>query len=160
MKKEMIHKAISVLFALYVAVLFFILFLYGGRTGNQFGLEVFSKEHLDMMNYIPFATLFSFFERANKGSINMDIVVRNLLANLLMFIPMGMALPVLFEKKFDKCWKLVIFVTVLVLMIEIMQFITFFGSADIDDLILNVFGAIVGYGIVQIKFVRRLLKLS
>lgn len=50
------------------------------------------------------------------------------------------------------------FVTALVLVIEIIQFITFLGSADIDDLILNVLGAAIGYGIVRLKVVRRLLK--
>lgn len=158
MKKSVIDRGIAVLFALYIVVLFYILFLYGGRAGNQFGLEVFSEKHFKMVNCIPFATIFSFIKRAYESSINIDIVVRNIAANILMFLPMGMALPVLFEKKFDKCWKLLLFVTALVLAIEIIQFVTFLGSADIDDLILNVLGAAVGYGIVQLKFVRRLLK--
>lgn len=160
MKKEMIKKTITVLFVIYIAMLFFILFLYGGRGGNQFGLEVFSKEHFDMVNYIPFATIFSFLERVNENSINIDIVVRNIAANLMMFIPMGMALPVLFEKKFDKCWKVLLFVAILVLVIETIQFVTFSGLVDIDDLILNVLGAIIGYGIVHLKIVRSILKLS
>ena len=90
----------------------------------------------------------------------MDIVVRNMAANLLMFIPMGMALPVLFEKKFNKLWKMMAFMLVLVSMIEVIQFITFYGSADIDDLILNVVSAAIGYGIVHLNFVRKILKLS
>lgn len=160
MKKETIKKGISILFLLYIAVLFYILFLYGARNGNQFGLELFSKEHFNMVNYIPFATILSFLERANESSINIDIVVRNMAANLLMFIPMGMALPVLFEKKFNKLWKILLFGIILVLIIEVIQFITFFGSADIDDLILNVVSIVIGYGIVQFNFVRELLKLS
>lgn len=90
----------------------------------------------------------------------MNIVVRNMAANLLMFVPMGMALPVLFEEKFNKLWKMMIFMIALVSIIEVIQFITFSGSADIDDLILNTVSAVVGYGIVQLKFVRRILKLS
>lgn len=158
MKKETIKKVITILFILYISVLFLI--LYGGRRGNLFEIGMFSKEHLEMVNYIPFATIISFFERASEGSINMNIVVRNMAANLLMFIPMGMALPVLFEKTFDKLWKMVVFMLVLVLMIEVIQFITFYGSADIDDLVLNVLSAMIGYGIVQMKFVRKMLKLA
>lgn len=158
MKKETIKKAITILFILYIPVLFLI--LYGGRRGNLFGIEVFSKEHFEMVNIMPFATIISFFERAAEGSINMNIVVRNMAANLLMFIPMGMALPVLFEKVFDKLWKMIVFMLVLVSMIEVIQFITFYGSADIDDLILNVLSAMIGYGIVQMKFVRKILKLA
>lgn len=158
MKKQVIDKVIAVLFALYLVVLIYILFLYGGRMGNPFELELFSKQHFRMVNCIPFATISTFIKRAYENTINIDIVVRNLAANILMFIPMGMALPVLFEKTFDKFWKFLLFVTALVLIIEIIQFVTFLGSADIDDLILNVLGGSVGYGIVKLKFVQRLLK--
>ena len=160
MKKETIKKTVSILFVLYIAVLSVILFFGRVGIGNQFGLGIFSKEHFEMVNYIPFATIVSFFERANEGSINMNIVVRNMAANLLMFIPMGMALPVLYEEKFNKLWKMIIFTIVLVTIIEVVQFITFAGSADIDDLILNTVSAVVGYGIVRLKFVRRILKLA
>lgn len=67
MKKQTIKKAVLILFVLYIVVLFYILFLYGGRKGNQFGIELFSKEHFAMVNYIPFATTFSFIERAAAG---------------------------------------------------------------------------------------------
>jgi len=160
MKKETIKKAVFILFVLYIPVLFFILFLYRFRMVNHFEIELFSKEHFEMVNLMPFATIISFFERAAEGSINMNIVVRNMAANLLMFIPMGMALPVLFEKKFNKLWKMIVFMLILVSMIEVIQFITFYGSADIDDLILNVLSAVIGYGIVQMKFVRKMLKLA
>lgn len=160
MKKETINKIISILFVLYIVVLVYILFLYGGRKGNLFEVELFSKEHFAMVNYVPFSTIISFIERAIEGSINMDIVVKNLASNLLMFIPMGMALPVLFEKRFNKLWKLVVLMFVLVATIEVVQFISFYGSADIDDLIFNVVSAVIGYGIVRLSFVRRMLKLS
>lgn len=136
MKKETIKKAVFILFVLYIPVLFFILFLYRFRMVNHFEIELFSKEHFEMVNLMPFATIISFFERASEGSINMNIVVRNMASNLLMFVPMGMALPVLFEKKFNKLWKI------------------------IDDLILNVVSAVIGYGVVQMKFVRKILKLA
>ena len=160
MNKEVVIKIVKGLFVIYCIALFFILFLYGGRNGNQFNLEIFSKEHLEMTNIIPFKTITSFFERLSSNTINTNIVITNLLANTLMFIPMGMALPVLFKEKFNKLWKIIIFVVTLVLVIEIIQFLTFTGSADIDDLILNVIGAILGYGIISIKPLRKVLKLE
>lgn len=69
-------------------------------------------------------------------------------------------IPVLFEKKFNNLWKMIVFMIVLVSIIEVTQFITFYGSADIDDLILNVVSAVIGYGMIRIGFVRRKLKLS
>lgn len=158
MKKEQVKKIVFILFCLYIVALVFILFL--GRHRLTFGLSVFSKEHLSMVNLIPFSTVFEFFDRLNEETINTSIVARNLAANLLLFVPMGMALPVLFEKKFNKLWKVALFVAGLVLVIEIAQFLTFFGSADIDDLILNTAGAMVGYGIVRIKFIQKILKIA
>lgn len=42
MEKEKVVKIIKYLFIVYCIILF----LYGGRTGNQFHLKVFSREHL------------------------------------------------------------------------------------------------------------------
>ena len=160
MKKKTVLIITKFLFIIYCIALIYILFLYGYRNGNQFNLEIFSKEHFEMPNIIPFNTIFSYLERLYNSTINTNIVVTNLLGNLLMFVPMGMALPVLFNKKFNKLWKIIVFIIVLVIIIEIAQFITFTGSADIDDLILNTIGAIIGYEIVRIKPVRKLLKLD
>lgn len=151
-------KIIKVLFILYCIILFFILFLYGARTGNQFNLAVFSKEHIEMVNVIPFNTILGYIEKINNNTINTNIVVQNILANLLMFVPMGMALPVLWNDKFNKLWKVLVFIICLVFIVEIVQFITFCGYADIDDLILNTIGCIAGYGIIQIKWLKNILK--
>lgn len=160
MKKEKTIKIVKYLFIVYCIALFFILFLYGSRTGNQFHIKVFSKEHFEMPNLVPFRTIFSYLERAYHSTININIVLTNLLGNLLMFIPMGMALPVLFEKKFDKLWKTVLCVAVIVLFVETIQFLTFRGSADIDDLLLNTISSAIGYGIIKMEFVRKMLGLD
>ena len=51
-------------------------------------------------------------------------------------------------------------IIILILLVEIFQFLTFSGSADIDDIILNTIGAIIGYIIVQSKFVKKILKIE
>lgn len=158
MKKATVKRIVWTLFVLYILLLLFILFF--SRVRNTFGMAVFSKEHLSMVNLIPFSTVMEFFNRLQEQTINADIVIRNLAFNLFMFVPMGMALPVLFEKKFNRLWKVTLFVFSLVIFIEIIQFITFLGSADIDDLILNTAGAMVGYGIVRIKFIQKILKIA
>ncbi len=150
MKKETVLKIVKCLFIIYCIALVYILFLHGYRIGNQFNLKIFSKEHFEMSNIIPFKTIFCYLERAYNSTININIVINNLIGNLLMFIPMGIALPVLFSEKFDKIWKIILFNIILVVIIEIIQFITFTGSADIDDVILNAMGAILGYGITKI----------
>lgn len=160
MIKENIIKIIKSLFVIYCIGLIFILFLFRARIGNQFNLNILSKEHFEMINIIPFKTILEFLERMSNSTINRNIVVVNLIANMLMFIPMGMALPILFNEKFNKLWKTALFVASLVLVVEIIQFVTFCGSADIDDLILNTLGCIVGYGIIKIKLLRKVLKID
>lgn len=74
----------------------------------------------------------------------------NLLGNLLLFLPMGVFLPLIFKEKFNKFSKFLVFILVTVILVEVLQFITFLGSLDIDDFILNVIGAMIGFLIYKI----------
>lgn len=160
MKKKNIVKIVKCLFIIYCICLIFILFLYGHRVGNQFNINIFSREHFEQPNLVPFRTIYNYLERFFDNTINTNIVITNLLGNLLMFMPMGMALQVLFDKKFNRLWKTVLFVVILVILVETIQFFTFTGSVDIDDLILNTIGATIGCGIIKIKSLREILKLD
>ena len=73
---------------------------------------------------------------------------------------MCMSLPVIFENKINKFWKFLITSLIVIILVEIIQFITIIGSADIDDIILNTIGASIGYFIVHLNFVRKMLKLD
>jgi glycopeptide antibiotics resistance protein len=153
------HKLVGFLFILYIPILLFLLFFSRMNMGNLFDWKIFSKEHLEMVNLIPFGSMICFGQKLSEHSINTNIVVSNIAGNVLMLVPMGMALPVLFENKFDRFWKLVVFIVLLVLAVEVLQFVTFAGSADIDDLILNTAGAALGYGIVHLDFMKKRLKI-
>ena len=152
MKKETIKKVVATLFALYCVVLLYVLFLHNTYR--------YSEEHMSMINIVPFKTIFGYFQRLMNHTINTDIVVRNLFVNLVLFLPMGMAVPVLFEKKINKFWKFLLFIVITTFAIEIIQFLTMRGTADIDDIILNSLGGCIGYGIIQIKPIKRFLKLD
>ena len=163
MKKETIKKVVATLFALYCVVLLYVLFLhitYRYEFGAIGVNSYFSEEHMSMINIVPFKTIFGYFQRLMNHTINTDIVVRNLFVNLVLFLPMGMAVPVLFEKKINKFWKFLLFIVITTFAIEIIQFLTMRGTADIDDIILNSLGGCIGYGIIQIKPIKRFLKLD
>ena len=49
-------------------------------------------------------------------------------------------------------------IIILTLIVEILQFITYRGSTDIDDIILNTIGAVIMYMIMKTKFAKKLLK--
>ena len=74
---------------------------------------------------------------------------RNIILNILMFVPIGFMIPLLFKK--CECW----YITYLVgfgttLFIEMLQLISKRGIFEIDDIINNTLGCAIGYGIVMI----------
>lgn len=151
MKKENILRCIKILFVLYCVALIYVLFMHNNyRYGMSFRLY----------NIIPFDTIMGYFTKLSDQTINTSIVIQNLSVNLILFLPMGMALPIIFKNKINKLWKFLLIMLAIIVSVEIIQYIFMVGSADIDDVILNLIGALIGYGIVHISFIRKLLKLD
>lgn len=70
----------------------------------------------------------------------------NLVGNILVFIPYGFLLP----KAYSRCgkwWRVFYCAAGLVMGIELFQLFSAFGAFDVDDILLNVTGAMIGYGI-------------
>lgn len=76
--------------------------------------------------------------------MNDNIRVINLLGNIGVFIPIGLAAPIIF-RKMDPFKSALVSAAGFSLIIEILQGITGQGVMDIDDLILNLCGGLVGY---------------
>ena len=76
--------------------------------------------------------------------MNNDIIWRNLFGSLLLFLPMGVLLPALFDKmKRFLPFLLTQLCTIAVL--EAAQLFTTTGSFDIDDILLGLVGAAIGW---------------
>lgn len=152
--------AVMILFVIYLIALFGILFIrrrYAWSTwiwADERGLA--DRLRLDA-NFIPFKTILGYINAFNEKTMNLNVIISNIVGNLLLFLPMGAALPFLF-KRLRRLWKTMLTVFVIVLIVELLQFISGIGSADIDDVILNVFGAFIGYGIWKTPFVQKLEK--
>ena len=72
-------------------------------------------------------------------------MAEQLILNIGMFVPYGLLLPMAVQKT-RKLWKAMIVVLCTTLAIETIQY--FMGrSADIDDVIMNALGGLLGYGI-------------
>ena len=106
-------------------------------------------------NFIPFKTIIEYVQRYAHGYWYLSTV--NLLGNLALFVPMGMALPCLF-KKLNRFWKVILTVLGMVVLVEIVQGILRVGSVDIDDVLFNVIGAMIGYGLIRLPFIYNLFK--
>lgn len=104
-------------------------------------------------NFIPFNTITYYLFLAND--INLNIRVENLTGNIIGFIPFGFILPLL-SSKFHSIKKIMIATFCLSLTFELLQLIFRFGSFDVDDLILNTIGGMIGY--IPIKLVSVYIK--
>lgn len=103
-------------------------------------------------NFVPFKTIYFYLFLAD---INLNIRIENLAGNIIGFIPMGVILPLL-SKRFFKIKTVILLTFCLSLTYEVLQLTFEFGSFDVDDLILNTIGGILGY--IPIKLFRSVNK--
>ena len=73
------------------------------------------------------------------------LIVLYSLANLVYFIPLGLLLASVFKKTINNVFKAGLAALIVSLFIEIMQFLLACGTSEVEDLIMNVAGGIVGY---------------
>lgn len=124
------------LFVAYGALMIWLLF--GQRTQRRSGA--------DNLNVVPFATL-KLYLNILKNSTDPYLIRHafiNLAGNVIMFIPLGFFLPYL-RKETGNFFSMFVCTVVVIILIESVQYITGLGSCDIDDLILNVPGVMIGW---------------
>ncbi|WP_102274998.1 VanZ family protein [Cytobacillus massiliigabonensis] len=119
------HSLFLWIYILYTIALLVLLFF---RPNNQ---------TYESINLIPFSTIHYYL----TGNVEWIVSFYNLAANIGLFIPYG----ILLLTKNYSVLKLLLIPILFISFIEILQFITHRGSLDIDDLILNVFGILIGY---------------
>ena len=127
MKKEFNHKAVmKLLFIIYMCVLVYVVFFAEamGRT-PQDGY---------VYNLTPL-----------KENDALGRAARlNIFGNIIAFIPFGIYLPYTSESKLGFI-STFLYTFSLSLTIELVQLITKVGSCDVDDIILNALGGVIGY---------------
>ena len=102
------------------------------------------------VNLVPLVNLFDYNSKR-------DLLV-NVIGNVAMFIPSGIVLPIIY-RRLDTFVKVLLAGGGISLCIEIIQLPFSVRATDIDDLILNTVGVIMGYGIyVLIRYVRKIMK--
>ena len=107
----------------------------------------FSRDSLRSVNLIPFNSIKEYI-MVDNGFGEYRLVDMNIWGNVLMFIPLGIYILVHGKKlSLTKCVLLIIGSSVF---IEIIQYIFARGATDIDDVILNTLGGVIGIGIYKI----------
>lgn len=127
-------KWMTVLFLYYIWMLLNLLFFDAafGRQQTHYGI-----------NLQPFYTIRSYLRAYQRGYIP-DIALINLIGNIAAFAPMGFFLPSLCRYM----GNLFLYLPTMLFMIsgvELMQVLMNCGSGDVDDLILNMAGALVSW---------------
>jgi glycopeptide antibiotics resistance protein len=156
MKKE-IKVIFCISFIFYLLALVMLLFvgvMFVGMRGHIWTDLSLIEYIKSSSNFVPFKTISTYIMAILDGSMNISIPIKNLLGNLIMFLPMGIYLPY-FIKKINKVRTITISMILLLFVIEVIQAVTRRGSFDIDDFILNMVGALIGYGIWKTKIVQK-----
>ena len=149
--KKFARPILWTIFLIYCFVLVYVLFLSRG-TRDGFTFTEYMRR---FTNFIPFKTIIEYVQRYIDGYRNLSVL--NLLGNFVLFMPMGVLLPCVI-RKLDRFWKVTLTVLGMVVMVEIVQGILRVGSVDIDDVLFNVVGAMIGYGLVRLPFIYNFFK--
>lgn len=163
-KESIKKKMLAGIFIIYIIALATLLFIgstyrVGGGLNSENSITVFSKIHFEnFSNLIPFKTIIGYIQRLINGTINSNIVFVNILGNLIAFAPTGFFIPMLLGEKIKSLRKFTILIASAVLIVEIIQFITFTGQLDVDDIILNTVGAVVIFLLMKTKMVKNILQ--
>ena len=124
-----------ILFAVYVLLVIYFLF-FAETTGRTISDRTYHY------NLILFKEIKRFI--VYRQQLGMFAVTANLLGNVLIFLPFGMLVPFL-TKRFKKFWSVVLLTFELSVLVELVQLMTKVGSCDVDDILLNTIGGMLGF---------------
>ena len=151
--KKIIKIVFNISFVVYIFAIVVLLFL---GTRGSLGSDLTMIEYIkNSSNFVPFKTINTYIRALLDGSMNIDIPIKNLFGNLIMFLPGGIYLPY-YIRKINKISVFLISMSILLVVIEVVQVVTRRGSFDIDDFILNMLGALIGFGIWKTKVIQKI----
>ncbi len=137
-KRMTIHAGLIMMAIVYVLIMSWLLFFRQRYMGTGYAY-----------NIVPFDTIRNYIEQYHH--YNFDTWFKNLFGNIVLFIPIGIFLP-LFHARFRNVFLLAFTCIVIIAAVEVTQMLTRVGSFDVDDIILNTFGALIGLFISRVMF--------
>jgi glycopeptide antibiotics resistance protein len=127
-------------FIAYLLVLFYVVFF-----AEQLGRS--NTGRYRSCNLVLFGEIRRFLKY--RHILGTKIVFMNLAGNILVFLPFGFMLPVLC-RFFHRLFGVLLAGFCLSFVIETLQLYFYVGSFDVDDLLLNTLGSIIGYACLRI----------
>lgn len=140
-------KLIKILFYIYIAFLIlFVVLKFDGSFERIISLHNSiienEKDGLRNINLIPFRSISPYLR-----NITEPYAFKNIIANILVFIPLGFFVS---NKNSKNVFKTLVICLSVILSIECIQLLFKIGFFDVDDIILNFIGSLIGMGINRI----------
>lgn len=133
-KKKVTRRLCVLAFMVYIGILVYFLF-FAEMMGRDANLRVYSY------NLEPFKEIGRFIRYRRK--LGAAAVWLNLAGNVAAFMPFGAFVPALF-KRHARLWQTAFLTMAFSLLIECIQLASKVGSFDVDDIILNTLGGLLG----------------
>ena len=138
-RRRYLRRTLWVVLLYYLAILSVLLFF-----GGLFHLD---RAWGGAVNLEPFHTIRNFIRHYRRtGSLSS---LFNLLGNVVILIPLGVLLPVMF-RPMRHFWLFLPLAALVCVGVEYLQWLTATGIADVDDSILNFIGAAGGYVVTRL----------
>lgn len=138
-KKKLARRGIKVIFYLYIIGIFYFVLLserYGRDTG-------YDTSHVNLVLFKEINRFWTY-----RHLLSTEAVVTNLFGNIFAFSPFGFMIPIVINKKRHFSCSVCNFIFSLV--IETSQLIMKVGVFDVDDLLMNTVGGLIGYMIYRV----------
>lgn len=141
-KKTRIVLKIIMKFAFFVYIFFLFYMLFWSNIFNR-------EQGYDFYRYnlSPFNEILRFLKGRNV--LDLDVIMVNVFGNILAFIPLGAAMNWMVKIRL-RWFHVLLYIFFVSLVVESLQLLFKVGVFDVDDLILNTFGGLIGFWIYYI----------
>lgn len=136
-------KTLKILLAVYGLLLLWVLFL--RRVGLSYAWT-YTEYLAAMHNFIPFRSLYELLTAPYLSAKTVLRFALNFFGNVLLFIPWGILLPACFPK-LRGFRRFACLTLPALLVVEAVQVFAMLGSFDVEDLLLNLCGAGIGFAV-------------
>ena len=142
MKKQ--KRLLYLLMLLYLAAVIYLLFC--RHASSDVPLGEYARYNT---NFIPFFSFYVLFTTQYISSLVLVPFCVNLFGNLALFVPRGVRLPML-DKRLTNAKSFFLLTACVIIAVALLQLVFRVGTCDVEDFILNMLGAAIGYIITRI----------
>ncbi len=127
-----------------IVVIAFFAYVLAMACVTFFPMTVIFYDWHGRFNLVPLASISDLIRHTSRAT-----ALNNIGGNIVMFVPLGVLLPLL-SRKLRSLGSLIWRVALISAAIEILQLLTRVRATDVDDVILNVVGAAIGYAVFRL----------